>query len=110
MVMTGTHDVIVVGARCAGAPTPMLLAQKRYRVLIVDRAKFPSDTVSTHLVHAPGVAALRQWGLLDRVVATGCPPIEMYSLDFGPFTIAGTPREFEGSSTAYAPRRTVLDS
>jgi flavin-dependent dehydrogenase len=110
MVMTGTHDVIVVGARCAGAPTAMLLAQKGYRVLVVDRAQFPSDTVSTHLIHAPGVASLRRWGLLDRVVATGCPPIETYSLDFGPFTIAGTPRPFEGSSTAYAPRRTVLDS
>jgi flavin-dependent dehydrogenase len=76
---------------------------------VVDRAQFPSDTVSTHLIHAPGVAALRRWGLLDRIVATGCPPIEGYSLDFGPFTIAGTPRPIDGSSTAYAPRRTVLD-
>jgi 2-polyprenyl-6-methoxyphenol hydroxylase-like FAD-dependent oxidoreductase len=108
--MTGSHDVIVVGARCAGAPTAMLLAQKGYRVLVVDRAQFPSDTVSTHLIHAPGVGALRRWGLLDRVVATGCPPIETYSLDFGPFTITGTPRPLEGGSTAYAPRRTVLDS
>jgi flavin-dependent dehydrogenase len=103
------YDAIVVGARCAGAPTAMLLAQKGYRVLVVDRATFPSDTLSTHLVHAPGVAALRRWGLLDQVVATGCPPVETYSFDFGPFTIAGTPRPSDGSSTAYAPRRTVLD-
>ena len=74
------YDVIVVGARCAGSPTAMLLARAGYRVLVVDRATFPSDTISTHLIHPPGVAALRRWGLLDRVTATGCPPIHTYSL------------------------------
>jgi len=107
--MAKEYDAIVVGARCAGSPTAMLLARKGYRVLVVDRASFPSDTLSTHLIHAPGVAALHRWGLLDQVIATGCPPIETYSFDFGPFTIAGTPRSHDGISTAYAPRRTVLD-
>ena len=107
--MSKPYDAIVVGARCAGSPTAMLLAREGYRVLVVDRATFPSDTLSTHLIHAPGVAALRRWGLLDEVVATGCPPIDTYSFDFGPFTIAGTPRPSDGFSTAYAPRRTVLD-
>jgi flavin-dependent dehydrogenase len=107
--MSARYDAIVVGARCAGSPTAMLLAQKGYRVLVVDRASFPSDTVSTHVIHAPGVAALRRWGLLDRVVASGCPPFDRYSVDFGPFTIAGTPRPVDGSSSAYAPRRTILD-
>ena len=107
--MSGRYDAIVVGARCAGSPTAMLLAQKGYRVLVVDRAAFPSDTVSTHVVHAPGVAALRRWGLLDKVLASGCPPIDVYSFDFGPFTIAGRPRPIDGVSTAYAPRRTILD-
>ena len=65
------YDVIVVGARCAGASTAMLLARKGYRVLAVDRATFPSDTVSTHLIHPPGLAAMKRWGLYDRLVATG---------------------------------------
>jgi 2-polyprenyl-6-methoxyphenol hydroxylase-like FAD-dependent oxidoreductase len=78
-------------------------------VLVVDRATFPSDTVSSHMVHGPGIAALRRWGLLDRVTATGCPPIETYSFDFGAFTITGNPRADGGIATAYAPRRTVLD-
>jgi hypothetical protein len=108
--MTGRYDAIVVGARCAGSPTAMLLAQKGYRVLVVDRATFPSDTVSTHVIHAPGVAALRRWGLLDRVTGSGCPPVDVYSFDFGPFTIAGTPRPVDGSSSAFAPRRTILDT
>jgi 2-polyprenyl-6-methoxyphenol hydroxylase-like FAD-dependent oxidoreductase len=98
-----TYDVIVVGARCAGAPTAMLLARQGHRVLLVDRARFPSDTVSTHLLHQPGVAALARWGLLDRLVATGCPPIDTYRFDFGPIVLEGAP------GTAYGPRRTVLD-
>jgi 2-polyprenyl-6-methoxyphenol hydroxylase-like FAD-dependent oxidoreductase len=106
--MTNRYDVIVVGARCAGAPTAMLLARKGYRVLVVDRARFPSDTVSTHLLHPPGVAALRRWGLLARLVATGCPPIHTYVFDFGPFAISGTPGPPD-TPVAYAPRRTVLD-
>jgi 2-polyprenyl-6-methoxyphenol hydroxylase-like FAD-dependent oxidoreductase len=102
------YDVIVVGARCAGSPTAMLLARKGYKVLVVDRATFPSDTISTHLVHPPGVAALKRWGLLDRLVATGCPPIDTYALDFGCFTLTGSPRMPE-APVAYGPRRTVLD-
>lgn len=101
--MRTEYDVIVVGTRCAGSPTAMLLARNGYRVLAVDRATFPSDTISTHHIHAPGVDALRRWGLLDRVIATGAPPIETYVVDFGAFTIVGKP------GTAYAPRRTVLD-
>ena len=89
--MTKSYDVIIIGARCAGSPTAMLLARKGYRLLLVDRATFPSDIVSTHVVQPPGVAALVRWGLLDRLVATGCPPIDTYSFDFGPFTLAGRP-------------------
>jgi 2-polyprenyl-6-methoxyphenol hydroxylase-like FAD-dependent oxidoreductase len=104
--MTG-YDVIVVGARCAGAPTAMLLARLGHRVLLVDRARFPSDTVSTHLIHPPGVAALRSWGLLDRLTASGCPPIHTYLFDLGPVAVSGAPSP--DGQVAYGPRRTVLD-
>jgi 2-polyprenyl-6-methoxyphenol hydroxylase-like FAD-dependent oxidoreductase len=102
------YDVIVVGARCAGSPTAMLLERRGYRVLLVDRATFPSDTVSTHIIHPPGVAALRRWGLLSGLLATGCPPIDTYAFDFGPITLTGAPGT-DASPVAYAPRRTVLD-
>ena len=108
--MPQSYDAIVVGARCAGAPTAMLLARSGHRVLLVDRATFPSDTVSTHVVHAPGVAALERWGLRDAVAASGCPPIRRYSFDFGPFVITGAPRAAGGVDEAYCPRRTVLDA
>ena len=107
--MNETYDAIIIGARCAGSPTAMLLARSGHRVLMVDRAGFPSDTASTHVLHATAMAALDRWGLRDAVIATGCPPIGRYSFDFGPFTIAGTPHASGGNSTAYAPRRTVLD-
>ena len=107
--MKKEYDVIVVGARCAGSPTAMLLARKGYRVLVVDRSSFPSDTASTLVIHSPGVAALQRWGVLEDVVASGCPPLGTYSFDFGPFVIAGNPHPHDGVSAAYAPRRTVLD-
>src|SRR3954469_25198000 len=106
--MQTTYDAIIVGARCAGSPTAMLLARKGHRVLVVDRATFPSDTVSSHVVHPLGTAALARWGLLDRLAATGCPPIHTYAFDFGPFTLSGSPGTSE-APVAYCVRRTVLD-
>ena len=108
--MAGKYDVIVVGARCAGSPAAMLLARAGQRVLLVDRASFPSDAVSTHMVHATGIAALTRWGLADELAATGCPPIREYRFDFGPFTVAASPLPAPaGVDVAYGPRRTVLD-
>jgi 2-polyprenyl-6-methoxyphenol hydroxylase-like FAD-dependent oxidoreductase len=101
------YDAIVVGARCAGSPTAMLLARKGYRVLLVDRATFPSDTMSSHIVHPPGVAALQRWNLLERL--QGCPPMTQYSFDVGAFTIAAPLRPSHGIAHALCPRRTVLD-
>src|SRR5215211_6861638 len=103
------YDAIVVGARCAGSPTAMLLARKGYRVLLVDRAGFPSDTLSVHYIHQAGVAYLKRWGLLDKVVASNCPPLREQRLDLGPFDLKGTPPPADGVIDAYAPRRTVLD-
>jgi 2-polyprenyl-6-methoxyphenol hydroxylase-like FAD-dependent oxidoreductase len=86
----------------------MLLARKGYRVLLLDRATFPSDTLSTHVVQPLGVAALARWGLLDRLITTDCPPIHTYAFDFGPVTITGSPGTHD-TPVAYCPRRTVLD-
>jgi flavin-dependent dehydrogenase len=104
------YDAIVIGARCAGAPTAMLLARKGYRVLLVDRGSFPSDTLSTHYIHQPGVARLARWGLLERVAGSNCPPIRDQILDVGPFTLEGAPPAVDGFAEGYAPRRTVLDA
>ncbi|MGH3749855.1 MAG: NAD(P)/FAD-dependent oxidoreductase, partial [Micromonosporaceae bacterium] len=101
------YDVIIVGARCAGSPTAMLLARQGYRVLVLDRATFPSDTISTHVVHPPAVTALRRWGLLDQLTASGCPPVHTYLFDFGPIRISGSPGGEGG--VAYCPRRYALD-
>jgi len=104
-----TYDAIVVGARCAGSPTAMLLARRGYRVLLVDRASFPSDTISCHVLHQPGVACLKRWGLLPEVVASGCPTLRSTVLDVGPFALRGAAAPAGDVTDAYAPRRTVLD-
>ncbi|MEX0875413.1 MAG: NAD(P)/FAD-dependent oxidoreductase [Actinomycetota bacterium] len=103
------YDAVIVGARCAGSPTAMLLARKGHRVLLVDRATFPSDTLSTHLIHPAGASALARWGLLDRVEASGAPLIRRYTFDFGPITISGRPQAVDGVDKALSPRRTKLD-
>jgi 2-polyprenyl-6-methoxyphenol hydroxylase-like FAD-dependent oxidoreductase len=103
------YDAIVVGARCAGSPTAMLLARAGRRVLLVDRTDFPSDTLSTHYIHQYGVACLERWGLLPRIVAAGAPPIRNYTLDLGPFALHGTPPPIGGVADAYSLRRTLLD-
>jgi flavin-dependent dehydrogenase len=103
------YDVIVVGARCAGSPTAMLLARQGYRVLLLDKAGFPSDTLSLHYIHQPGVARLKRWGLLDKVAASNCPPVLRLVVDLGPFVLAGSPPPVDGVAEGYAPRRTILD-
>jgi flavin-dependent dehydrogenase len=104
------YDVIVVGARVAGSPTAMLLARKGYRVLLVDQATFPSDTVSTHHVHRAGLATAQRWGLLPRLRATGGPRIRRWTFDLGPFALTGNPVPIDGIDYDLCPRRTLLDS
>ena len=104
------YDAIVVGARCAGSPTAMLLARKGYRALLVDRSAFPSDIMSGHYVHQPGVARLARWGLLDKIRASGCPAITGMTFDVGPFALTGCPPPADGVGAGYGPRRMVLDT
>lgn len=104
------YDVIVVGSRCAGASLSMLLARQAYRVLAIDRARFPSDTMSTHFLPPRTTAMLASWGLLGRLSATGCPLIETIILDVGPIKIRGQPDAVAGTNAMYCPRRRVLDN
>jgi 2-polyprenyl-6-methoxyphenol hydroxylase-like FAD-dependent oxidoreductase len=104
------YDVIIVGARVAGSATAMLLARAGLKVLVTDRAAFPSDTLSTHQVQLPGGARLRRWGLLDAVVASGAPPARQVVFDAGPAVLAGRYPAFEGVDAVHSPRRTVLDA
>jgi flavin-dependent dehydrogenase len=103
------YDAIVIGARVAGSPTAMLLARKGYRVLLLDRASFPSDTLSTHQIQLPGSAALKRWGLLERVVATGLPAAEHVRMEMGGIAVEGRFPVMDGVSGVYSPRRILLD-
>jgi flavin-dependent dehydrogenase len=106
---TEMYDAVVIGARCAGSPTAMLLARKGYHVLLVDRATFPSDTFRNHFIQPPGVSRLHSWGLLDAVIGSNCPPVHTFTLDFGSVILTGSPPPIHGFRQAYGPRRIVLD-
>jgi menaquinone-9 beta-reductase len=98
------YDVIVVGARVAGAATALLLARAGHRVVVLDRARRGSDTLSTHALMRPAVLQLERWGLLDRVIAAGTPGQRQVVFHYGDETLRLTT-----SRPLYAPRRTVLD-
>ncbi|MEU4685887.1 NAD(P)/FAD-dependent oxidoreductase [Streptomyces xinghaiensis] len=103
------YDVVVIGARCAGSPAAMLLARQGYRVLLLEKTRFPQDTLSSHYIHQPGVALLARWGLLDRLRAAGCPPIDHQSYEAPGVRLDGFSLPVDGQRTTYAPRRFVLD-
>src|SRR5512134_2025754 len=105
------YDVIIIGARCAGSSTAMLLARRGLNVLLVDKATFPSDTISTHILWPHGAEVLARWGLLPRLAATGVPPIcRRMTFDVGPFALRGTIPDANEGRGGFCPRRTVLDS
>ena len=91
MTTTGeTFDVIVVGARVAGAATAMLLARSGLRVLLMDRDRHGADTLSTHALMRGSVYLLSEWGLLDRIVAAGTPPVRQTRFDYGSDSVTVT--------------------
>ncbi|HEX2463724.1 MAG TPA: NAD(P)/FAD-dependent oxidoreductase [Thermoanaerobaculia bacterium] len=104
------YDAIVVGARVAGAATAMLLARRGRRVLLVDRRRPQSDTLSTHALMRAGVLQLSRWGLLDQVIAAGTPAIHQNIMRYGDVVDAIEIKPKAGVDALYAPRRTVLDT
>ena len=104
------YDAIVVGARCAGAPTAMLLARAGRRVLLLDRAAFPSDTLSTHYIHQPGVARLAPLGPARPARRHRLPADPPLPLRRRPVRAPrAPPPPLDGVDAAYSPRRHVLD-
>lgn len=98
------YDVIIVGARVAGASTALLLARAGHRVLVLDRARRGSDTLSTHALMRPGVIQLDRWGVLDDVIAAGTPGQDQVVFHYGERRI-----QLPVAETLYAPRRWLLD-
>ena len=105
-----TYDVVVVGARAAGAATALLLARRGLHVLVVDRSRQGSDTLSTHALMRGGVLQLSRWGLLDRIVAAGTPAIRRTTFRYAHEVVPVVVKPSPGVDALYAPRRTVLDS
>ncbi len=107
--MHNQTDVVVVGARVAGAATAMLLARAGLSVMLLDRERPGADTLSTHALMRGGVLQLQRWGLLERIVAAGTPPITGTSFHYTDSDIDVAIKSSAGVDALYAPRRTVLD-
>jgi flavin-dependent dehydrogenase len=103
------YDAVVVGARAAGAATAMLLARAGLRVLVVDRSRYGADTLSTHALMRGGVLQLHRWGLLDRIIDAGTPPIRRTTFRYAHDDVTVTIKPSHDVDALYAPRRTLLD-
>ena len=103
-------DVVVVGARCAGAATAIELARRGRRVVALDRAGFPADTLSTHLLFAGGVAELAATGALERVEALGAPRMPRALMGGAGLTVEAGYTPVGGIDYALCVRRTGLDA
>jgi 2-polyprenyl-6-methoxyphenol hydroxylase-like FAD-dependent oxidoreductase len=104
------HDVVVVGARAAGAATALLLARAGHDVVLVDRAAFPADTISTHQIARTGVVQLRRWGLLDAVLHSGAPAIRQVTFTADGESTIRAIKDKAGVDLLVAPRRYILDT
>jgi len=104
------HDVVVVGARCAGSATAHLLAARGYDVALVDRAELPSDTLSTHGIARGGVVQLSRWGLLDDVLASGAPAVREVTFGTTGHETTHRVKDRAGVDLLVAPRRLHLDA
>lgn len=103
------YDVVVVGARVAGAATALELAAAGHRVLLVDRAEFPSDTLSTHAIARTGVLLLDRLGVLGTVLDSGAPAIRDVAFHHAGTTTHRTIKDRHGVDFVVAPRRHILD-
>ncbi|HEX7212159.1 MAG TPA: FAD-dependent oxidoreductase, partial [Propionibacteriaceae bacterium] len=104
------YDVVVVGGRVAGASTALLLARAGVRVVLLDRDRHGSDTLSTLGMMRGGVLQLARCGLLADVTAAGTPPIRQvvfHYADGEQVSVAIKPSA--GVEALYAPRRYLLD-
>jgi len=110
--MTNCHryDVVVVGARAAGAATALLLGRLGHDVVLVDRTIFPADTVSTHQIARPGVVQLNRWGLLEAVLASGAPAIRQVTFTVAGESVTRAAKDKNGVDLLVAPRRYILDT
>jgi len=104
------YDAVIVGARVAGASTAMLLARQGMRVLMVERSRYGSDTLSTLALMRGAVLQLNRWGVLDGVRAAGTPAIRSTSFYYGDEAIDLKIKPRDGVDALYSPRRTVLDA
>jgi 2-polyprenyl-6-methoxyphenol hydroxylase-like FAD-dependent oxidoreductase len=104
-----SYDVIVVGARAAGAATAMLLARGGLQVVLLDRSPLGTDTLSTHALMRGGVFQLSRWGLLDQIIAAGTPPVKRTTFRHGDESVVISIKPSYGVDALYAPRRTLLD-
>jgi 2-polyprenyl-6-methoxyphenol hydroxylase-like FAD-dependent oxidoreductase len=103
-------DVVIVGARCAGTATAVPLARAGRKVVILEKGRFPSDTLSTHVLVPNGVQELQAMGALDRILALGPSRSRYLTLREGDLEVRERFRPFSGIDYALCIPRDQQDN
>jgi flavin-dependent dehydrogenase len=109
MEAQATYDIIVVGGRIVGASTAGLLAKQGFSVLLLEKASFPSPTISCPVVFGNALEILSRFGAEDVVDRLGAPKLRLYGTNYGFARVVGHLPAYQGRDYAYSIRRERLD-
>jgi flavin-dependent dehydrogenase len=102
-------DVVIVGARLAGCATGIPLAKAGRKVVAIDRAKFPSNTISTHGLFPGHAKELEKLGALQRVLDLDPPKVRKFDVYHLGWHVVEHATDVEGIDYGFCIARTDLD-
>ena len=108
--MTETADVVVVGGRVGGSASAIPLARAGRRVIVLERGRVASNTLSTHGLFPAGVNELQTLGALDRVLAHDPPKMRWYVVHHLGYTVKQPLRPVNGFDYFLCVGRPHLDA
>ena len=116
------YDVIIIGGRCAGSTLAIRLARQKLKVLVIDRATFPSQpaVTSSPVFHNGHMQLLDELDISEAEYSLPGSRVDQYVIDFRETFLFQTQQNYSGNkqvlSTPFLfyfglrPEKTALDT